>query len=435
MADIGDGLAALAGHLAGRREALLSAWQRRVDDDPDITTTSTMPRTQFRDHIPDVLDDFEARLRARGRAAGAAAARETCEDAAAHGLHRWQQGFHLREITREWGHLHLTLLEEIERYPTLAPDVAAAAMIEARSLLARLIADGVCESTSRFFALQQGEAEGQVRDLERALAEGQGLAQRQGEAWREAAHDLRGSLGVVQTVATLLGRGDAPEARRHEMVSLLKRGVDSLQHLLEDVLSLARLQAGHEQRQLQSFDVAAMLAELAAAARPLAEARGLELVASGPTSLRVEGDATKIRRIVQNLLLNAIKYTPAGTVTLTWGDSRADDPARWMLCVQDTGPGLDHGAAAAVAGALAEATTDAHANDGLPPTACDPVEPPPTVDPAAAPLPPGPGEGIGLAIVKRLCELLDATLELHTEPGHGTVVAVVLPRTYPDATR
>lgn len=422
MADIGEILEALAAHLAGRREAVLAAWQQRVDADPQMTTASAMPRSQFRDHIPDVLDDLAARLRGD--------ARETRDKAALHGSHRWQQGFHLREVTREWGHLHLALLDEVERYPSVVSDVPAEAMVIARRVLTEVVGDGLCESTSRYFAIQQTEAEGQVRDLERALAEGQGDAQRQGEAWREAAHDLRGSLGVVQMVATLLARADVPEARRTEMVATLKRGVESLQHLLEDVLGLARLQAGHEQRQVQAFDAGELLAELSAAARPLAEERGLTLRTSGPASLVVRGDAPKVRRIAQNLLLNALKYTRAGSVTLTWGDSRPDDPARWMLSVQDTGPGLQAGPAAAVASALAAAT--AETSSPAPPAAVPPAE---SSAPAAtpAPLPPAPGEGIGLAIVKRLCELLDATLELHTEAGRGTVVAVILPRAYPGA--
>ena len=67
------------------------------------------------------------------------------------------------------------------------------------------------------------------------------------------------------------------------------------------------------------------------------------LKADGPHTLTVEGDPVKIRRIAQNLLLNALKYTSDGGVTLGWGDSRNNDPKRWMLCVHDTGPGIHSG--------------------------------------------------------------------------------------------
>ena len=79
--------------------------------------------------------------------------------------------------------------------------------------------------------------------------------------------------------------------------------------------------------------------------QPLAAERGLFLKADGPATLSVEGDAGKIRRIAQNLLLNALKYTQEGGVTMRWGDSRNNDPERWMLCVQDTGPGFHAGPA------------------------------------------------------------------------------------------
>src|SRR4029078_7968260 len=78
--------------------------------------------------------------------------------------------------------------------------------------------------------------------------------------------------------------------------------------------------------------------------------------ADGPDTLTVEGDAIKIRRIAQNLPLNALKYTSVGGVTLGWGNSRNNDPKRWMLCVQDTGPGIHAGPGAPLVEALQGAT-------------------------------------------------------------------------------
>ena len=125
-------------------------------------------------------------------------------------------------------------------------------------------------------------------------------------------------------------------------------------------MDLARLQAGHEQRVMKRFNAAALLGQLCENLIPLAQQRGLYLKTEGATVLSVEGDDVKTRRIAQNLVLNALKYTQRGGVTVSWGDSRKNDPERWMLCVQDTGPGFHAGPGAQLAGALEEATEEGH---------------------------------------------------------------------------
>ena len=60
-----EALKMLASHLADRRDAILSAWRRAVDADPELNTASTITRAQFIDHIPAVLDAFEWRLSAQ----------------------------------------------------------------------------------------------------------------------------------------------------------------------------------------------------------------------------------------------------------------------------------------------------------------------------------------------------------------------------------
>lgn len=145
---------------------------------------------------------------------------------------------------------------------------------------------------------------------------------------------------------------------RDEFLGLLQRSVTSLHSMLDEVMDLARLQAGHELRDVAPFDAAVLLRELSETLQPLANERGLILTVDGPASLPIEGDAVKTRRITQNLLLNALKYTTEGGVTISWGDSRDNDPKRWILCVQDTGPGIHAGPGAPLVEALQEATAE-----------------------------------------------------------------------------
>jgi len=166
----------------------------------------------------------------------------------------------------------------------------------------------------------------------------------------------------------------------------------------------------------------------------MAEEQGLFLKADGPDTLPIEGDAVKTQRIAQNLLLNALKYTPKGGVTVSWGDSRQNDVQRWMLCVTDTGPGFHAGPGAPMAGALEDATEEARqveetARTGIPASADDPASPDSATTDTRQ-LHQERGEGIGLSIVKRLCELLDASMEMDSKPGEGTELRIVFPRRY-----
>jgi signal transduction histidine kinase len=428
---IDEELNALSAHLAGRREALLQAWTTAVAADPELSTASSLPRTQFYDHIPDILDSLERRLRSWPDADSASSRAARKEDAGAHGLQRWQQGYQLREVTREWGHLHMCVADEIESYALHKPDVDPQAMAIARRAVLRIINEGVSESTAQYFHLRQIEAAGYVRDLEQALEQLRELEAVRAELWRQAAHDLRGNLGVVVNATSGLARAGAGMEVRDEFLRMLQRSVASLHSMLDDVMSLAQLQAGQETREIKAFDAAATLTELCDALRPMAREHGLYLQAEGPGSLPVEGDPVKTRRIAQNLLLNAIRYTRQGGVTVSWGDSRENDPDRWMLCVEDTGPGFHAGPGAPLVGALEAATEEARQVEARADESAG------THDEARAersadtrPVNQERGEGIGLSIVKRLCELLDAALELESTPAKGTTFRVVLPRHY-----
>jgi len=195
---------------------------------------------------------------------------------------------------------------------------------------------------------------------------------------------------------------------------MLNNNVEALHRLLDDVTDLARLHAGQEQRRVAPFDAADLLRRLCDDLRPVADARNLYLKAAGVATLPVEGDAIKVRRIAQNLLLNALKYTETGGVLVRWGDTVARDDGRWVLTIEDTGPGFHAGPGAPLIGALS-------------------AEPGATAPPGGddtRPVQQSHGEGLGLAIVKRLSEILAATLEFESEPGKGTTVRVLVPMGY-----
>lgn len=421
---------ALADYLSQRRGEVLRAWHRALDADPEFTSFSTLSRAQFNDHIPAVLEGFERRLRAAGTPEEQSVHALEQAAAAEHGVHRWQQGFDQRQAMREWSHLQLCLLEELERYAANRPQTDPRVMAQARRALARLCGAGLVESAARYLRLQQAEAAARLRDLEQALHDLQRAERQRADGWRQAAHDLRGSVGIISNTSALLNR-DLGEPARSQFSQILQRGVSSLQTLLSDLIDVARLEAGQERRNVARFDAAHMLHDLCDTLRNAAAERNLFLRAQGPDSLPVSGDHAKVLRIAQNLMLNAFNATEQGGLSVLW-EPREE---HWVLCVQDTGPGFTRGSAAPLEHALQRATEQSHEVGARAQAAGETED-----SGSAAPMLRSQsghrapqilaGEGIGLSIVKRLCELLDASLELETAPGAGTTFRVIFPRNY-----
>ena len=408
---------------------MLREWREAIKRDPTLATGDSLPKVQLLDHIPAILSAFENQLRTNASTLGSHASNAIHESAAAHGLLRWQQGYDLKEVTRELGKLNDCVVSELERFTIAHPVVSHVEMGRAYALWANLYAGTVEESVNQYFQLQQQEAAGHVKDLESALGEIKGLEEQQADLWRQAAHDLRGNLSVVANATVGLTNRDLSEGTRDRFTRMLMRNVTSLHQLLDDVTSLARLQAGRELRRIQALDVTPILQQLCDGIAEVARQRNLYLHAEGPGGFSVEGDPIKISRVAQNLILNAVKYTREGGVVVRWGDSDAGDQKRWMLMVKDTGPGLHTASGEPMALALGDANLIASNTTGEATPSSAAAAGTVSSLHRAAPMQ-EPGEGIGLSIVKRLCELLDATIEMESTPGVGTVFRILFPRTY-----
>jgi signal transduction histidine kinase len=427
--------ARIAARLSKQRESILARWRIAVEGDPKVRAVASLAHSQFVDHIPRILDAFERALRARYAGDERVAQSEQRAGAAEHGENRWLHGYNSRETMREWGHLHLCMLEELESFALERPKSAADSLSTARLLLTRLFVDCMVESASSHASLERAEAASRLNELERAHEELRALDSERTELWREAAHDLRGTVGAVKLAATALGRvmpssdKSATTPQLSESVGRMRRSVESLEIMLSDLIELARLEAGRERREIVPFDVAGIIPALCDSLEPLATERHLFLRCHAPSELLVQGDVVKVTRVAQNLILNAIKYTESGGVLVSCAAAPAGAVERWALCVQDTGVGLERGSETPLARVLSDATRESQALSGQ-------AEGMPAQLSSAAPagahseeIHPS-GEGIGLSIVKRLCELLDASIELQTQRGRGTTFRIVFPSHY-----
>jgi signal transduction histidine kinase len=424
-------LEAFGDYLATRRNAILLAWRNATEADPEQMTARALTRGQFNDHIPEVLDAFERKLRSRAGGAGEQSVDiEKKQEEVKHGLHRWQQGYRLLELMHEWGHLQHCLFDELAVFATTQPGFDRETMAAANRQIITLVNEAIGESAAQYERMQQAEAAGQYGALMGALAGINEIERRRAALIHQAVHDLNNDVFGVKVAAGRLGEADIAQAERAEFATLVQQGVQSVTAMLGELMELARLEAGQECREISGFDAGALVNDLCDINRPVARAHGLFLKVNGAPRLSVDGDPGKVRRLLQNLVSNALKYTQRGGVTVSWGKEKKN----WWLMVKDTGPGVVTGPAAPMLLGLKAATASARESDEKVAEAkggtSHVLAPPSGFPKAERPRDQPTGEGIGLSIVKRLCELLDASLEMASSPETGTTFRIVLPCRY-----
>jgi CheY-like chemotaxis protein/anti-sigma regulatory factor (Ser/Thr protein kinase) len=218
-----------------------------------------------------------------------------------------------------------------------------------------------------------------------------------------ASHDLRQPIHAMGLFLTALrSMAQAPAVPAEEITDICRRmqaSLDSLGQLLNMLLDVSRLDANAVQIVREPTDLAAVLHELGQAFQPLVREKGLQLRVA-PTDLWVHTDPTVLRRILTNLLSNAVRYTPRGRVLL--GCRRRGSEVE--IQVWDSGIGIAPEQREAIFEEfyqIGQSTAQHHEAHGL---------------------------GLGLPIVKRSAHLLQAPLDLCSEPGRGSMFCIRLPR-------
>lgn len=150
-------LSALAAFLAGRHKAILQAWKAVVDADPALEAASTISLTHFRNRIPEILEDFERRLRGEKTIRFA---REEEKRLGEHALHRWKHGYSLREVVVEWGHLQICVQRALEAYALAHPLLEPRVMPLAREAWTQHCNEAMAETAAEYSQLQRPKPPG-----------------------------------------------------------------------------------------------------------------------------------------------------------------------------------------------------------------------------------------------------------------------------------
>ena len=217
-------------------------------------------------------------------------------------------------------------------------------------------------------------------------------------------HELRTPLNAIIGYSEMLledAEADGEPARAADLAKIRRSGKHLLA-LINEVLDLARVEAGKVLLHVESFAVAPLLREVAATIAPLARENGNTVrVDAGDELGTMRADPTRLRQVLFNLLGNACKFTRDGVVTVSGRRVAGDAGEQLVLTVADTGVGM-------TAAQLAALFREFEQGD-------------PAVERAYG------GSGLGLAISRRLCRLMGGDLTAESEPGRGATFTAVLP--------
>ncbi|MEX0720029.1 MAG: HAMP domain-containing sensor histidine kinase [Balneolaceae bacterium] len=393
----------LADYLEDNKDAILKVWEEQVTEKhEEPSALVTLSREEFYDSIPDFIKSFCNDLREEEVSMGKVSRK--------HGTQRWEHGVNLPLLTEEWSILFFSLTDFIyEARDQLSLNNQLVEKSQKR--LGEFILAAIKNSVAEYHNLEQLKAEAQVGDLEEIIQENKGLIKDKAYNLQGASHDLGGSMVVVKMNLSMLKETELNDEAR-KLVDQLELAAENLSQLLDNLLSLFRLEAGREKRDLKNFDAAEILHDLGKNMQPLAEAKKIELRIDGEQKLPVEGDSLKVKRIAQNLILNSLKYTEEGYVEINW---RKESQDHWLLTVSDTGPGIDD--------TNAKLFTDASGEKPQSPQDIKDEE----IGPNGVKIH---SEGIGLLIVRQLCELLDAIVNIEGEKNKGTTFSIIFPTNY-----
>jgi CheY-like chemotaxis protein/signal transduction histidine kinase len=251
---------------------------------------------------------------------------------------------------------------------------------------------------------RRSEAEARA-DSERKRAEAEAAGAAKSIYVATIGHELRTPISAMLAGSIELERAAKGTSLKSHAALIADAG-RMMKTLLDDVLDHAKLDAGRMSIEALPFDLRGLVAQTARFWQAEARKKGLKLRVLGSATLPrwVEGDPTRLRQIVNNLISNAVKFTDKGSITLTLKAWAADDDlVAVRLQVMDTGAGMDRDQVARLFTPFAQADATIARNHG--------------------------GTGLGLVISRELAKLMGGQLTAYSVKGEGSTftLAVTLP--------
>jgi signal transduction histidine kinase/ActR/RegA family two-component response regulator len=269
--------------------------------------------------------------------------RQHCLAALSHGEQRWEAGWSLPEVVRDYQILRLVILDFLEE--TLERPLGYREVLAIGLALDEAIAVSVTTFVnSRDEHLRQLE-ENRVEEakqvqlrLQEQTAALQEADRRKNEFLAMLAHELRNPLAPIRNAVQILHRKGSPEPEPRWAREVIERQVEQMTRMVEDLLDVSRITQGKLKLQKEPVELARVVARAVEMVRPLLDARRHRLTVQVPSDpLWLEADPPRLVQVVGNLLTNAAKYTnEGGEISLT--AERQESEA--ILKVKDSGIGI-----------------------------------------------------------------------------------------------
>lgn len=219
-------------------------------------------------------------------------------------------------------------------------------------------------------------------------------------------HEIRTPLTAILGYTESALDTDQTELERVFALKAIKRSSDHLLQVINDILDFSKIEANRLEAEHVDVNYFAMLSEIEALVTNLAKAKGLEcnIHYSFPLPAYLNGDPVRLKQVLLNLFSNAIKFTEKGSVNV----AVSFDPQLQVLCfgVADTGIGMNAEQLSHIFTPFEQADTSITRRFG--------------------------GTGLGLALSKRLVELMGGSITVTSTPGEGTTFEVSIPCVYPE---
>jgi signal transduction histidine kinase len=218
-------------------------------------------------------------------------------------------------------------------------------------------------------------------------------------------HELRTPLNAIIGYSEMLhedAAGTVPEESAEDLLKI-RKAAKHLLSLINDLLDLSKIEAGKVQINIESFDLAEVLDEVASTIQPLAAKNKNTLKIVGEESIPMLSDRRKICQVLINVSTNACKFTEAGTISLAVSRDAQENEDRVRIHVSDTGIGMEPDLLERLFEPFVQADSSTTRKFG--------------------------GTGLGLAISRRFCHMLGGDISVTSIPGEGSTFHITLPTT------